>query len=160
MVKYSSDLPESVKEYIIEEFKRKIAELKDKVKQAEAQAYATEEYYKDKLQGTSINILDLKDKLNTTNGAIRIYQREKVSMADKLSQAESVARLQRNQLHRRNMQIKDLKLHNLKGYRIVHYGEDYIAVSKAQDVFKGKVYEITGEGKQLLEAILPVDVKY
>jgi len=47
-----------------------------------------------------------------------------------------------------------------KGYRIVHYGEDYIAVSKVKNVFKGKVYEITGEAMKILMDILPVDIKY
>lgn len=65
-----------------------------------------------------------------------------------------------DKIHRRNMQIADLKKQGVKGYRIVHYGDDYIAVSNAKDVFKGKVHEITGEARQILEAILPVDIKY
>ena len=61
--------------------------------------------------------LSSKDICDCNDECIEYYiasmNRRKVEIAElkgKLSQAESVARLQRNQLHRRNMQIKDLKI--------------------------------------------------
>ncbi|KKM89434.1 hypothetical protein LCGC14_1248720 [marine sediment metagenome] len=101
----------------------------------------------------------LKNELQVAELKDRVY-RDSLQLAD-LTNALAKTN---DKLSRRNTLITDLRGQinkaNSKGYRIVHYGEDYIAICKAKDAFKGKVHEITGNAIPVFKEILPVDIKY